>query len=51
MLLESMPPERKAPSGTSDISWLRTARVSASRNASAASASDHGSTATAAGSQ
>ncbi len=51
MLLESMPPERNAPSGTSDISWLLTARASVSRKASAASASDHGNTATDAGSQ
>ena len=51
MLLESMPPERNAPSGTSDISWPVTARCSASRRAAAASASVQARGATAAGSQ
>ena len=39
MALESMPPERNAPSGTSDIIWRATARPSVSRSAAAASAS------------
>ena len=37
-----MPPERKTPTGTSAIIWLRTARCKVLRSASAASASDQG---------
>ena len=37
--LESMPPDRNAPSGTSDIIWRATARPSVSRSAAAASSS------------
>ena len=51
MELESMPPDRKAPSGTSDIIWLSTARPSVSRSESAASSSLHVRSSTSAASQ
>ncbi len=51
MLLESMPPDRNAPSGTSAIIWLTVARRSAARSASAASSSSHARTGVAAASQ
>ncbi len=49
--LESMPPDRNAPSGTSAISWRSTAFLSAARNASAASSSFHSFSGTSAASQ
>ena len=49
--LESMPPDRKAPSGTSAISWPSTARRKALRSASVASWSLHSRNGTSAASQ
>ena len=51
MALESMPPDRKTPSGTSDIIWRSTAVASASRTARAASSSVHARTGVSATSQ
>ena len=41
MALESIPPDKNAPSGTSDIICPATARPSASRSADAAASSVH----------
>ena len=49
--LESMPPDRNTPSGTSDIIWRSTAVARASRTACAASASVHARTGVSAASQ